>query len=418
MAGVVKLVRVVSAKGIQREKPLVEERKGAGAVQRAEQQRVDRRKWWLLYPLQGLDLTDEQLNLDGDALLGDATILSKRHVPELVERVVQLDYRYHAEAEDLVRKIQHEIVDDPDSFQTFVAVRRDDRAANQAENYEAAVIQAGRGRAYEVAGLLSLVVLLSRGFQQTCGLVEQLHSSTNSAVMLDLTGGDLRIHTAWNSSHSLLFGADAIRVSSHELGQLLQDAPYLGLTNAVKFNSPFHRSFRDVIRQTIVLLSSAVHAIIPSVQLLSAVTALELMLGRDTSTTNKILTPRLAALVGQWNIDANEYELDKIVQARNLYVHEGKPIEDSNLAWSAVELAIGCLLHYAALVSRGIFDHNPALIDYLDFVAEGDRMEHEYFGQEWGEAFQGLLRHDRQEPLFLTGEYEGEDDEDNDGDDD
>ena len=157
----------------------------------------DRRSWWLLLPLQGLDLTDERLNLlEGDALFGDATILSKRQIPELVGTIVQLDYSYEAEAKDLVRRIQHDIVTDPESFHAFVAVRRGDNAAKKAENYEAVVIQAARRRAYEVAGLLSLVMLVSRNFQQTCGLVEQLHSSTDSAVMLDLAEADLRINSA------------------------------------------------------------------------------------------------------------------------------------------------------------------------------------------------------------------------------
>ncbi|GAI56148.1 unnamed protein product, partial [marine sediment metagenome] len=41
-------------------------------------------KWWILFPLRGLHITDEHPNLK-NPIFGDATIISRSHIREIVQ---------------------------------------------------------------------------------------------------------------------------------------------------------------------------------------------------------------------------------------------------------------------------------------------------------------------------------------------
>ncbi len=42
--------------------------------------------WWVFFPFKGLDISDEQPDLEAP-LFGDATIISKKHMVQLVPRL-------------------------------------------------------------------------------------------------------------------------------------------------------------------------------------------------------------------------------------------------------------------------------------------------------------------------------------------
>src|SRR4051794_32752805 len=43
--------------------------------------------WWILYPMYGLEITDEKADLD-HPMFGDCTIVSKQHFPQIADLVM------------------------------------------------------------------------------------------------------------------------------------------------------------------------------------------------------------------------------------------------------------------------------------------------------------------------------------------
>lgn len=148
--------------------------------------------WWVFLPFKGLDISDEQPDLEAP-LFGDATIISKKHMVRLVPRL-RMNERMAPGRDheaDLLYLLQNATF--REDFQSFVAVRRsariDQSDARRSQATYGYIVQKAKVRAERIASLLSLVLLTNSETWSTCGLVEQIHSHTKTVTMLSFDLG-------------------------------------------------------------------------------------------------------------------------------------------------------------------------------------------------------------------------------------
>lgn len=343
--------------------------------------------WWVLYPLRGLDVTDDYHELD-EPIFGDVAVISKQHIRQIVP-LLKLNERMspgHDHERDITYMLEHATL--KEEFQSFIAVRRTGFISD--EGHEPPLVKDARLRAYQFAALLALVFLAKSKSGQTCGLVEQLHDQTKSTVMLTFQEPRFRFQVGGAYSFTIRDSRETIKLSRDELRQILDQEPYEALARALlPQRAPLPKSLHHSISQSAIRLSDAVHSIIPSSQLLGAITSIEILLTHQTDKYESI-KERLLALLGT---DAVlKHNIESVLHSRHLYVHQGEEVSERSIPVKAVGLALSCLLRYAQIAPN--FSDKNKLIEYLDFIYKSDKVS-PCWTEEESRAFAVLQKHAR-----------------------
>lgn len=346
----------------------------------------------MLYPFRGLDITDDDHDLaDPNPLFGDASIVSKAQLPKLVDRVELVSILGTKKLPAIVDEEQGVTTDEAENFNSLIAVRVWGPSRLSTEMRAELAHDADR-RSYQVASLITLVILGHWLLSNTTALVSQLHRGRRTRVMYNLESEYFYGKVSAVQSFAALSVDSALKFSRQELMKLLRQEEFVGLTEVLGQPTQRAEPLRQAIQAASVRLAEAVHSIVPSSQLLGAVTALELLLTSDQR--YKTTKRRITALIGD---QAREFRVNEIVDARNQYVHYGKEVTDEPLARNAVYLALACLLRYSNLASE--FQNKEDLFQYLDFVASGILFRRAQGFPDYALLAQGW-KHDPEAPIF------------------
>jgi hypothetical protein len=302
--------------------------------------------WWFLFPYNGLILSDDHVDL-GKPMFGDATIISKHHAPILLSELERSALVSNSGAVKIFRawitahatRPQYP----PDSF---VAVRRSGILSRNSRTGNEQIIKQAKSRAYEIGALLSMAILAHWSIPQTCVLSEFLHFPTSTFLAVDLQHARVHGQSKMNTPVRALVGNGALSKSRAELQALLALPQLFALRDAFRLHAkPIGIS--ETIRRACVHLAETMHGSRLETQVLGAVTSLEILFGDDDR--YKVTGRRIVALLGQ---DAEQrWNAKGVIEARNKYVHQGTEIELATIADNAIELALACILRFAAVAS-------------------------------------------------------------------
>jgi hypothetical protein len=344
--------------------------------------------WWSLFPIFGLDLLDENYNFSRP-LFGDATIISKRHIKQIISQLKLNDDTSFDHERDLLDHIER-MVNDVD-YHSYIAVRRHGTADN--------VEKSSSNRAYSISAIVSLMLLASSNDGRTSGLVEQFHRRSKGLTQLDFERSLFGVQT---TAYTAFTQKDPLKIRSEELLTMMQMSPFDSLFKIViPQTSTLPKSIRMIVMQSAIRLGNALHTAITATHLLGAVTTIEMMLSEqgEKYDTNKT---RLTALLGAETLEHFDY--DSVIRSRHLYVHNGIEPEDYKTSRNAVALAMSCLLMYAKITF--IFKTKKDILEYLDLVYRLDS----YFNihdEKNLHVLNSFMKHQREEfnlPFLKTNE--------------
>lgn len=356
---------------------------------------------WFLFPMRGLGITDESADLEHPMFM-DSTVLSRQHIPEIVSQIKAvklargMDPRIaEVSTNQLARSLesadddlgQPMPVEERPSFQSFIAVKRGGKFYPEGIS-DPKTTEAANLRAKEIASLLTLVFLARNEKAQTCGLVEEMQIRRGAFYQFELIEGYAYSSRLGTSGSIIRSKHDELQTSRAQLLELLQSEEYRPLAQ-ILLRQPIgvDESLLTAVHRSALQLSSAIHSTDASVQLLSAVTALEILL---TFKTDEVqmgsiygnVERRLSGLLGKDCV--TRYKASDVFKARHAYVHEGDILEVPFISMRAVGLALACLLRYAEAAPK--FHHKKAFMTYLDFVAQSDELPN-----GWGPDQEQLL---------------------------
>lgn len=348
--------------------------------------------WWILYPLVGLDITDEESDLEEpEPLFGDATLLSHKHVQTYMDKLALA----HATADFLV-KDSNRMRRNAEPYSSFIAVRRfgDARQNNQNRNR---ISRETSERAYQIAALLNLTILAHWLSPQTIALVAQLHRGTDDRIWINPESGQYRIDLAHISSFAAL-GSEGLKWSRDDLRRHLQRKEFASFTRAFDIDDPsYGEGLLVAVREAAVRLADAIHTISPASRLLGAVTSLEILL--DSQPKFNVTQERLLALLGRDLY--RERKAEVIFKARHDYVHRGQSNPSLEVADHSIYLALAAILRFSTLSAafQSKEDSKGRLRSYLDFVHDGMNRWVDWNNEEHL-AFRTFLKHDFDATIF------------------
>jgi len=350
------------------------------------QEEKKRGTWWVLYPLEGMSISDREHDLDRP-MFGDATIISGRHISHIVSGM-----KMRKAAKRFVTKLLQKPTFEQ-KFPSHLAIRRSGVVQPPASNSK--VVRDSIERAYELGALLGLVLLAKYRSSIKFGFVQQSYSSNQPAVLVDHKSGRYYYGSSPDRLTTLPRSSKPITISRRELNQVLGGERFVGLAQSLlPQKSRLARAVRNPIAQASIRLWDAVQSVTASAQLLGAVTSMEILLSNQEGnyeTTKR----RLGALIGETTF--GRFDADKVFDLRHWYVHQGKPVENQRTALKAIGLALSCLLRYAEAAL--IFPSKSAVLQYLDFVHKADYLVRGWKAPE-REAFQTLMKHVRKGHKF------------------
>lgn len=367
--------------------------------------RRDEAVWWILYPLRGFDLAEDELDLS-TPLFGDATVISRRHARALAAatRINEYASPGHDHEAAVAHILGNATLGTP--FHSFIAVKRAEprRVSQQdpADRYDEIERLAAR-RARRIAALLSLSILANHRGWLTCGLVEQTHDTlgrTLAMVAPDVGGFYVSIGGE-RYSRTITDPRDLVSWSREQLQTKLHEEPVAPLTAILAPQRPrIASSLEKAVVEAAIHLTGALHQVGLAAQLLGSVTALEILVS-DEADSYVQLKRRLTALIGEAAFCS--FEGEDVLKARHQYVHRGVEPKAPAIALHATGLALCCLLRYAEASS--VCGSRTDLLAYLDFLAAGRRVQG-FWGEAQMTAFSSLVKH-RQEgyvfPFFARG---------------
>ena len=322
------------------------------------EERELRNNWWFFFPLKGIHLKNNNHNIESP-IFGDATIIAKIHVEQVVS-MLNLDDKAdkNKHASNITYMMRHATF--YENFSTFIAVKRTGELSedkNRQRIIDSAIL---RGR--EIASLLTIINLKNSNYKQTCGLVEQTRNKIRSLVVLNFSTGNFRFDT--DGHRSFINEIDLIELTYDDINNLLNNEKYYYLSKAIIEYNFLTGSIRRSISQSANRLADAIHSVELSAQVLGSVTSIEILL-TEQGDSFETIKRRIIALIGM-----NSYSslsVDDVLNARHIYVHRGKGIEDYDLALKSIMLGTNVIINFAELSTKG-FKTKKQITDYLDLV--------------------------------------------------
>jgi hypothetical protein len=344
------------------------------------------RTWWTLFPFRGLIITDKRHELR-HPLFNDVTFLSIQHVPHVIAALkLEKESRF-----DFAQTVRHvEQVAEREQAKTFLAVRRRGIVTDNDEE-DPPLFYVAKERAYEVSALLAVTFLLHNKYHGTCGLAEQVHTRPENLALVDIDDGAYWVRLTGPVGISPFSAEYDLPIARAQIKKLLFGLHLKPLAEIIiSKKSPLPKSLRQAVKQATLRLADALHTPNPSVQLLGAVTAMEILFGIEEGQKYDVYRQRIIALLGATAVE--RFEIKAIFQARHQYVHEGRDVKDEDVPYQAVRLALACLLHYTQ--SMATFADKRAFITYLDFVYQAEQLYPHWEVTEQ-KRFARLLQHKR-----------------------
>ena len=382
-----------------------------GSPPEGKEQDVDQATttWWVLFPLKGLAISDEELGLD-HAMFGDATILSKSHLRHLI-RLLKLNERMPPghDHESTILYFMERGTSEEESH-SILAVRRRGPAelhqphAGKLPGTHADPLGADH-RAAGIAALLAVGLLVDSREWRTCGLVSQIHRQWRFVSMVSPETGGISLGLASGRACTRLKPA---LLSRSEVLERLDSGRLRPLTEVLAAQRPsVPRSLSRAVTESAIRLSAALHVPSSSSQLLGAVTSIEILIGASGESFDTF-AKRLQVLAGK---DACEYyDADTVLEERHRYVHRGIEPAHGMLPLRALALAVVCLLEYAKLAR--LFPNRATVLRYLDFHHLGRQLVEQWSPQERS-SFESLAKHHPSDHRFAFFEQpKGRTDED------
>ena len=342
-------------------------------------------RWWILFPLRGLDVIDEHPDLK-NPVFGDATIISKSHIREIVQSA-KFNVAMapgHDHEKDIIFMIEHATLEE--EYQSLVVVRRSGKLGYGSESSK--TLYQARSRAVQISATLALIFLAVSENGLTCGLVEQIHHKTQSIAALDINQKNFMVSIGLGGSppRTIRDSKRNIKFSTSQLPDILKNTEFGNLASILlPHKSKCARSIRKALSASASRLSDAIHSPNIATQLLGAVTAIEILLSEPGDSYDDIVR-RLSALLGKQALDT--FAVQEIFQARHLYVHKGEePEMFSSIGSKSIGLALNTIFRYSDLALQ--FSTKQYIIDYLGLIDKAYRIQEDLGSQ----ALAKILRH-------------------------
>jgi hypothetical protein len=302
---------------------------------------------WYFFPFQGIVVTDQEFGLQ-NPLFGDSTIISEEHYSRILDEASP--YNFPVGSENIIKNPAFE-----DGLHSLIAVRR------KTKTYVDHGRESARNRARKISSVLSIALLVQQEIMKTCGLLERAYSKY--PVVINMEGNFFGYSIERDDSLIVRSKEDAFRVSGKDIVKLLNSHVCEPLYSAVLANKNLQKSLIYSIEQSCIRLSQAFYETTHSPRILGCITSIEILLSRQAE-RNDLIKNRIKTLIGD-NL-AHKYEMEKIFELRNKYVHKGEEIKDYEASTCSLALAMCCLFNYASLAKR--FKSKEALIDFLDYL--------------------------------------------------
>lgn len=343
-------------------------------------------RWWMLFPLRGLDVIDEHPNLK-KPVFGDATIISKSHIREIVQsaKFNEAMAPEHDHEKDIIFMIEHATLEE--EYQALVAVRRSGKLGHGFTESSKTLYRA-HSRASQISATLALIFLAVNESGLTCGLVEQIHHKTQSIAALDISQKQFMVSIGLGGSppRTIRDSKRNIQFSTSQLKDILKNTEFGSLALILlPHKSRCAKSIRRALSASVCRLSDAIHSPNTATQLLGAVTAIEILLSESGDSYDDIIK-RLAALLGKQALDS--FSVQEIFQARHLYVHKGEEPEMlSSIGSKSIGLALNVIFRYSDLALQ--FSTKQYIIDYLGLIDKAYHIQEDLGSQ----AIAKILKH-------------------------
>jgi len=356
--------------------------------------------WWVFFPILGLDLIDEQHDLDRP-MFGDATLISKSHIAQIVP-LLKLNERGISshDNEGFITDLLVKHATLRKEFHSYIAVKRKGSSKIYREKKGSAgpkieIIEMATQRAAQIGALLSLSIISGSREWKTCGFVSQTGDQIESIAMisLDIKGFAYQL----GGKQSFTRSSDPLRITRAELRKCINNSP----ANAVAAilepqKSPLGKSLTRAVMESSIRLTEALHSISPAAKILGAVTSMEILVTHKGD-SYEATTRRIRELIGApgWE----KLEAERIMNERHRYVHQGVEPTHGFLPAKATALGLACLIQFSKLIE--FFPHKSAILTYLDFLHMASRMS-----GYWTEAERlNLSNFVKHEPFQLTFPY-------------
>lgn len=335
-------------------------------------------RWWIFFPLRGLDVIDEHPNLK-KPLFGDATLISKSHVRGVVQQArfnegmsVEHDYE-----KDIVFMIENatliEHVTLGEEYQSLIAVRRSSKLGDDLPESRK-TLYAAYSRALQISATLAFIFLSTSESGLTCGLIEQIRYKTQSVAALDVDQKQfmMAISPSGASPVAIRDRKESIKLSVSQLQDILNSEVFGSLASILLPNkSPCARSLRRALSASVSRLSDTIYSPDLGTRLLGAVTAIEILLSESGDSYQDIIR-RLTALLGKPVLES--FGVREIFEARHLYVHKGEePKRFSPIGSESIGLALNTIFKYSDLALQ--FSAKQPILDYLELVDKAYRIQ-------------------------------------------
>ncbi len=337
----------------------------SGTMTQESQREFVRGKWWIFFPLRGLDLIDKHPTLK-KPLFGDATLLSKSHVKEVVHeaKINEKGSPGHDHEKDITMLIESKALNE--EYQSLVAVRRTGKLSSGLRE-PSKIFYHAYSRASEISATLALIFLSRNKRGLTCGLVEQIYHKMQPFSALDITQAQFIISSSWgrNFSHTILDPKQSIQFSASQIQDILDSQEFGSFASILLMrNSTCGKSTRRALSASASRLAEAIHSPNRATRLLGAVTAIEILLSESGDTYDAIIR-RLVTLLGKPILE--QFRVKELLHSRHLYVHKGEePQISSNIDLNAIGLALNTIFKYSHLALQ--FSTKQAIIDYLELI--------------------------------------------------
>ncbi len=319
---------------------------------------------WYLYPIVGLEITDERPSFD-NWLADDFTIFSKKHFSHL-------DSFFHKAGSRLFNyNLDNGFLDIKSlTFDSYIAIKIQipkDTSKTDREFYNLAL---ERAKYYEA--ILAVTFFAQNGTPVTFRLCGDHEPAITVGRLLGFESGVIGSGSAGGQRENLFIinGPGCLKYSYAEISKLLFHE-YFPVGEVFFDKGKAYQSSRDNITASIIRLSESLLSTNYITKVLESAISIEVLLSNGNTTRQKILENRLGSLLeNDWRDNMELY--DKILKARNQFVHSGVMPDAKSLSVNAVELALRNFTTFIYYVKG--FKNKSEFLDALDISYSGGRI--------------------------------------------
>ncbi|PAD73244.1 hypothetical protein CHH67_20355 [Paenibacillus campinasensis] len=313
--------------------------------------------WWFFFPLKGLLLKDT-INSISNPIFHDATIISREQIEGILP-ILDSSNSTKNDSNNIIYLFEDDFYDD---FDVYLAIKRTGIIPIP-DGSKPELLKKATARAYEIAALLTIVYFEWNGHKGTCGLLEQMHRYNKTIMAYNFESKGFNIHLSDPITNIIETPEDYLEFTHSEITDLLNSERYVELSTIIINYRYISSQLRSTVILSVLRLSSAIHSLDYSSQILGCVTAIEILFSEQGDGFG-LIKKRVRALVGQMY---DSLSVEEVFNARHLFVHKGTSIDDQSIALKAIKLAIEVLIYYSKSTQKGITSKKQ-MSEYLDVI--------------------------------------------------